>query len=52
MVFPSSDDPDQHLITIIGKKESVDSAKAELENLIKDLVSCAFNTLPASDTFN
>lgn len=37
VVFPSNDDSDQHLITIIGKKEGVDAAKIELETLVKEL---------------
>ncbi|XP_061189597.1 vigilin-like [Saccostrea echinata] len=37
VIFPSSDDPDQETITIIGKKESVEEAKKELESLIKNL---------------
>jgi len=37
VIFPSSDDDDQELITIIGKKESVEKAKTELLELIKNL---------------
>lgn len=37
VIFPSEDDADQELITIIGKKESVEQAKVELESLIKNL---------------
>ncbi|XP_060078333.1 vigilin-like [Ylistrum balloti] len=37
VIFPSSEDQDQELISIIGKKESVDMAKVELEGLIKNL---------------
>ncbi|XP_052081432.1 vigilin-like [Mytilus californianus] len=37
VIFPSQDDDNQELITIIGKKESVDQAKAELEERIKSL---------------
>ena len=39
VIFPSADDQDQELITIIGKKESTEKARVELEMLIKDLVS-------------
>jgi transcription antitermination factor NusA-like protein len=39
IIFPTSGDQDQETITIFGKKESVDQAKAELEQRIKDLVS-------------
>jgi hypothetical protein len=38
VIFPSHDDDNQELITIIGKKEAVDQAKAELEGRIKSLV--------------
>lgn len=37
VIFPSSEDTDQETIVIIGKKESVDEAKKELESLIKNL---------------
>lgn len=42
IIFPNSSDADQESITLIGKKESVEMAKAELEMLIKDLVSVKF----------
>lgn len=37
VIFPGPDDQDKHLIIVMGKKESVDHARAELELLIKDL---------------
>lgn len=37
IIFPSQDDQDQELITIIGTKEAVASAKTEILTLIKDL---------------
>lgn len=37
IIFPSGDDADQELITIIGTKEGVAEAKAEILALIKDL---------------
>ncbi|XP_053378526.1 vigilin-like [Mercenaria mercenaria] len=37
IIFPSGDDADQELITIIGTKESVAEAKTEILGLIKDL---------------
>ncbi len=44
VIFPSHDDADQETISIIGKKESVDKAKKELEelvlNLVRDLDMC------------
>jgi hypothetical protein len=39
IVFPTSQDKDQELITIIGKKENVDKAVKELEERIAELVS-------------
>lgn len=39
IVFPTSKDEDKELITIIGKKESVEAAKEHLLKSIKDLVS-------------
>ena len=43
VIFPSHDDDNQEIITIIGKKEAVDQAKAELEERIKSLV-CPLST--------
>ncbi|XP_019637669.1 PREDICTED: vigilin-like [Branchiostoma belcheri] len=37
IIFPTAKDDDQELITIMGTKEAVAAARAELENLIKDL---------------
>ncbi|WAR14750.1 VIGLN-like protein [Mya arenaria] len=37
IIFPGQDDQDQELITIIGTKEAVKEAKAEIQGLIKDL---------------
>ncbi|GAB1602236.1 vigilin-like [Argonauta hians] len=37
VIFPNEHDPDPELITVIGKKESVEQAKVELENLIQNL---------------
>jgi polyribonucleotide nucleotidyltransferase len=37
IVFPTPDDKDKEVITIIGKKENVDTAKAQLEAIIKDI---------------
>jgi predicted PilT family ATPase len=36
IIFPSSNDEDKELIIIIGKKESVEAAKQELETIIKE----------------
>ena len=38
IVFPTPNDDDKELITIIGKKEGVEAAKQELLKAIKDLV--------------
>ena len=38
VVFPSSQDTDQELITIMGRKDGVATAKTELEELISTLV--------------
>ena len=37
-MFPTPNDDDKELITIIGKKEGVEAAKQELLKAIKDLV--------------
>lgn len=37
IIFPSNDDKDKEVITIIGKKESVETAKAQLEAIIKEV---------------
>lgn len=38
VVFPTNKDDDRELITIIGKKDAVERAKAELEAKIKGIV--------------
>ncbi|XP_020289119.1 vigilin [Pseudomyrmex gracilis] len=37
IVFPTEDDQDKEVITIMGKKEAVEKAKAELEATIKEI---------------
>lgn len=37
IIFPNSDDKDMEVITIIGKKEGVEEAKAQLESIIKNI---------------
>uniref|UniRef100_A0A3Q1G3I0 Vigilin n=1 Tax=Acanthochromis polyacanthus TaxID=80966 RepID=A0A3Q1G3I0_9TELE len=37
IIFPSPDDTEQELITIVGKEEAVRSAQRELESLVKNL---------------
>lgn len=39
IIFPTDKDEDKEVITIIGKKESVDAAKAELESVIKEIAN-------------
>ena len=39
IVFPTRQDENKELITIIGKKETVEAAKSELQAKIKALVS-------------
>jgi hypothetical protein len=38
-MFPTDKDDDKEVITIVGKKEAVEKAKAELEATIKEIVS-------------
>ncbi|KAG5852072.1 hypothetical protein ANANG_G00058540 [Anguilla anguilla] len=37
IIFPSPDDPEQELITIVGREEAVRQAQKELETLVKNL---------------
>ena len=37
IIFPTNDDKDKEVITIIGKKEAVETAKAQLETIIKEV---------------
>lgn len=39
IIFPTAEDQDQELITVIGTEEAVAEAQKELEALIKSLVS-------------
>lgn len=39
IIFPTAEDKDQELITVIGTEEAVAEAQKELEALIKSLVS-------------
>lgn len=41
IIFPTAEDKDQELITVIGTEEAVKEAQKELEELIKGLVSVA-----------
>lgn len=38
IIFPNESDEDRDTIVIIGRKEEVEAAKKELNDLIKDLV--------------
>lgn len=44
IIFPTADDKDQELITVIGTEEAVQEAQKELEELIKSLVSLRTTT--------
>lgn len=37
IIFPTNDDKDKEVITIIGKKESVETAKVQLETIIREV---------------
>lgn len=37
-MFPTEEDQDKEVITIMGKKEAVEKAKADLEATIKEIV--------------
>lgn len=41
IIFPTAEDKDQELITVIGTEEAVKEAQKELEELIKSLVRVA-----------
>lgn len=43
IIFPTSEDKDQELITIMGTEEAVKEAQKELEALIKNLVRTTFS---------
>ncbi|GFS49777.1 vigilin [Trichonephila inaurata madagascariensis] len=45
IVFPNENDDDKNTITIIGRKEEVEAAKKELENLIAQLKDTADTTI-------
>lgn len=42
IIFPTAEDKDHELITVIGTEEAVAEAQKELEALIKSLVSPVF----------
>lgn len=44
IIFPSPEDTEQELITIVGKEEAVRKAQKELESLVKNLVIYTFET--------
>lgn len=44
IIFPTAEDKDQELITVIGTEEAVQEAQKELEELIKSLVRLAMAT--------
>lgn len=46
IIFPTAEDKDQELITVIGTEEAVKEAQKELEELIKSLVSFCHSYSP------
>ena len=49
IIFPTADDPDQELITVVGTEEAVAEAQKELEKLIQSLVQSCFNIRTVAD---
>lgn len=45
IIFPTDKDEDKEVITIIGKKESVEAAKTDLENVIKEIANTTESTM-------
>ncbi|CAH2246748.1 vigilin [Pelobates cultripes] len=45
IIFPTADDKDQQLITIVGTEEAVKDAQTELENLIRGLDNIVEDTM-------
>uniref|UniRef100_A0A665W5P1 Vigilin n=1 Tax=Echeneis naucrates TaxID=173247 RepID=A0A665W5P1_ECHNA len=45
IIFPTSDDKDQELITVVGTEEAVQEAQKELEELIKSLDNVVEDTM-------
>lgn len=45
IIFPTNEDKDQELITIMGTEEAVKEAQKELEVLIRNLVSVIYSIL-------
>lgn len=46
IIFPTADDKDQELITVVGTEEAVREAEKELQSLIKSLVMCYTLSFP------
>uniref|UniRef100_A0AAY4DX69 Vigilin n=1 Tax=Denticeps clupeoides TaxID=299321 RepID=A0AAY4DX69_9TELE len=44
IIFPTAEDKDQELITVVGTEEAVHEAQKELDSLIKSLVSVQYGT--------
>ena len=62
IIFPTAEDQDQELITVVGTEEAVKEATKELEELIRSLVSAprllevlcglvAFNRCPTDSDY-
>ena len=51
VMFPTHADTEKEIITIVGKKEEVEKAKVEIEQLIADLVSENWKDFKVITTF-
>nr|XP_015196116.1 PREDICTED: vigilin-like [Lepisosteus oculatus] len=52
IIFPSADDHEQELITIVGREEAVRQAQRELETLIKNLDNVVEDTMVADPRYH
>lgn len=52
IIFPTNNDEDKELITIIGKKDSIGKAKAQLETIIKELDKISEDTMTVDPKYH
>jgi len=52
IIFPTNNDEDKELITIIGKKDSIGKAKAQLESIIKELDKISEDTMTVDPKYH
>lgn len=52
IIFPTNNDTDKELITIIGKKESIGKAKEQLESIIKELDKISEDTMTVDPKYH